>query len=74
MAAIAVIFGMLGAYEWIYLRRDKQKPRTVRLVLGFNFLLLAGLEAIWILQEHWSIGMAVNAVFSPIQDWLLFRT
>jgi hypothetical protein len=67
---IAAVFILIGYFEWLYLTRDKQKKRTLRIVLGLDLFFLLAMETLYLLRERFSLGEAMNVVLAPIQQWL----
>jgi membrane-anchored protein YejM (alkaline phosphatase superfamily) len=74
MISIAVLFLLIGYQEWIYMRRDHEERRTIRIVMALGFVLLLSAEAIYLLKDRQSVGMIVNTVFAPVQQWLFAGT
>jgi membrane-anchored protein YejM (alkaline phosphatase superfamily) len=70
MIAIAVVFSAIGYMEWCSLQRNNRKKRTTRTIVMFSFVLMLGMEAIYICRDRISVGMIVDSMFDPIQRWI----
>jgi hypothetical protein len=75
MIGIAAVFLLIGYMEWIYLNRDRQKPSTIRIVMGLDILLMLCSEAVYLTRNsQLTVGMILNAVFAPVQQMLFAGT
>jgi len=70
MIVIGLLFGCILWQEVRYMRRKKRKRRTFIIVIGMVVFLFIGMEAIYILRVHWTIGQAIEQLFAPIHQML----
>ncbi|MFE5323864.1 hypothetical protein ACFQ88_34815 [Paenibacillus sp. NPDC056579] len=71
MTVMAVIlYGLIACYEWRYLRSKRRKQRTILIVLGYTAFCLLCLEVLYFIREQWTITDGIQAVFSPVQQWI----
>jgi len=74
MIAIVVVFGVISYVEWKYLKRNKRSLRTQSIIMGLAFFLLIASEALFLVRDHWSLGMFLNSIFEPIQNLLTIES
>lgn len=67
-AAILILIGSIACLEWKYLKKNRRKPRTIRIVMGTAVFMALFLETIYWFREQWTLGMAIEALFGPIQN------
>jgi hypothetical protein len=72
MIVIAVLFLLIGLFEWRYLKNNNRKQRTVWIVLGSIGFMFVGSECIYLLRERMTVAMIVKAIFFPIQKGIFF--
>lgn len=71
MTIIAVLlYGLIAIYEWWYLRSKRRKQRTILIVLGYTAFCLLCLEALYLMRERWTVADGIEALFSPVQQWI----
>lgn len=73
MIMIALLYGVIFGIEFRYLQLYRRKRRTFYCVLGtiaFTFLYF---EALYTLRDQFSIGLVLEAMFSPIDQLIVWR-
>lgn len=68
MISILVIFGLIGYFDWRYLKRNNRSKRAVIRVMAVVFVLALCMEAVYLLKDRWTVGMLIEAVFFPLQN------
>lgn len=73
MTIIAVIYLLIAAMEWQYMRKLKRKKKTFVLVMSTIALLLLSSEILFALRASFQLVTPIEAVFGPLEKLLLFR-
>jgi len=73
MIIIALLYGILFGVEFWYLRLYQRKRRTFYCVIGTIVFTFLYFEALYVLHGHFSIGLALEAIFSPIDQLIVWR-
>ncbi|RNB78365.1 hypothetical protein EDM58_11190 [Brevibacillus panacihumi] len=73
MIMIALLYSVILGIEFRYLQLYRRKRRTFYCVIGtivFSFLYF---EALYVFRDQFSIGLSLEAIFSPIDQLIVWR-
>lgn len=73
MITIPVIFGLIGYFEWRYLKQNNRKQRTIWIVMGVTCFLMFCMEAIYLFSDRWMIATIIETIFYPMQKAIFFE-
>jgi hypothetical protein len=74
MIVIALVFSGVIYYEWLYLKRNNRKQRTIRIVIGLGCLLMIFMEVVFLFRERLSIAIIIETIFYPLQKIMFAET
>lgn len=60
MIMIALVFALITLYEWADWRKRHNNTAKLWRLIAVNTLLLAMLEAHYLVKENWNISIALN--------------
>ncbi|HZG80091.1 MAG TPA: hypothetical protein VEZ13_04875 [Brevibacillus sp.] len=73
MIIIALLYGIIVGVEFWYLRLYQRKRRTFYFVIGTAVFTFLYFEALYVFRDQFSIGLALEAIFSPIDQLIVWR-
>ncbi|EST53931.1 hypothetical protein T458_21360 [Brevibacillus panacihumi W25] len=73
MIMIALLYGIIVGVEFRYLRLHQRKRRTFYFVIGTAAITFLYFEALYVFRDQYSIGLSLEAIFSPIDQLIVWR-
>ncbi|WP_256759942.1 hypothetical protein [Cohnella sp. WQ 127256] len=71
MSVIGILFGCIVYLEVRYLRQKHRKRRTYVIVVSTAVILFFGLELLFYMREQWTITIAIERLFGPIDRMIM---
>ncbi|MED4781106.1 hypothetical protein [Brevibacillus choshinensis] len=73
MIIVAILFGIILANDWHYMKQKNRKKRTKWIVMGCSLFLFFSFEALYYFRDVFQFAKFVEFVFQPVEKLIVWR-